>query len=262
MRASSSIRNLPTSPACSEVPQASRWIRSIAAASAALKAKSSKPTLSSSKSTRPAKVSWIACGWSWISLSMKCLKPPFSAWIGSQLRRIGGRSMAAPSAVDSSTPPLLSRARSPFSRKTTSRVKLSSAAGSEARNCSPSPSPSTSGGPWRATTISGSGDSTETAAKANIPSSSASDCRTAERRSPPSRCELIRLATTSVSVSEANSQPSAASRCLSGRKFSMMPLWISATRPRASSIGWALRSDGGPWVAQRVWPSPQLPSSR
>ena len=29
----------------------------------------------------------------------------------------------------------------------------------------------------------------------------------------------------------------------------MMPLWISATRPRPSSIGWALRSAGGPWVA-------------
>ena len=39
----------------------------------------------------------------------------------------------------------------------------------------------------------------------------------------------------------------------------MMPLWISASRRRPSSIGWALRSDGAPWVAQRVWPRPQLP---
>src|SRR3954451_23293291 len=64
----------------------------------------------------------------------------------------------------------------------------------------------------------------------------------------------MRFATTSVSVSEVNCHPSAISRFLSGRKFSMMPLWMSARRRRASTMGWALRSVGGPWVARRGWP--------
>ena len=39
----------------------------------------------------------------------------------------------------------------------------------------------------------------------------------------------------------------------------MMPLCTTATRSVA--IGWALRSDGLPWVAQRVWPMPIVPAS-
>ena len=69
------------------------------------------------------------------------------------------------------------------------------------------------------------------------------------------------MATTSVSVSETKLHPSASSRRLSVRKFSMMPLWMRATRPRLSRMGWALRSEGAPWVAQRVWPRPKLPST-
>ena len=63
-------------------------------------------------------------------------------------------------------------------------------------------------------------------------------------------------ATHGVSVSELKVQPSAMSRRFRVRKFSMMPLWMSARRRRESTMGWAFLSLGGPWVAQRVWPSP------
>src|ERR1700723_1492000 len=38
----------------------------------------------------------------------------------------------------------------------------------------------------------------------------------------------------------------------------MMPLWTMA-RPSCETCGWALRSLGTPWVAQRVWAMPTLP---
>ena len=44
-------------------------------------------------------------------------------------------------------------------------------------------------------------------------------------------------------------------------KFSMMPLCTSEIRPLQSLNGWALRSEGAPWVAQRVWAMPQVPGS-
>jgi len=34
------------------------------------------------------------------------------------------------------------------------------------------------------------------------------------------------------------------------------PVVDEATRPLSSVWGWALRSVGGPWVDQRVWPMP------
>ena len=40
----------------------------------------------------------------------------------------------------------------------------------------------------------------------------------------------------------------------------MIPLWTTAILPDASRCGWALRSVGLPWVAQRVCPRPVLPS--
>ena len=40
----------------------------------------------------------------------------------------------------------------------------------------------------------------------------------------------------------------------------MMPLCTIATRSVA--MGWALRSVGTPWVAQRVWPMPIVPRQR
>src|SRR5690606_39721862 len=68
---------------------------------------------------------------------------------------------------------------------------------------------------------------------------------------------IWRWVATSVSVSEENRTPSASSSPRSCPKFSMMPLWMSATRPSAETWGCALRSEGTPWVAQRVCPMPQ-----
>ena len=63
------------------------------------------------------------------------------------------------------------------------------------------------------------------------------------------------FAATSVSVSERNSTPSASSSFFSAWKFSMIPLWISASRSDSPPRwGCALPSVGPPWVAQRVWP--------
>jgi hypothetical protein len=64
---------------------------------------------------------------------------------------------------------------------------------------------------------------------------------------------------TSVSVSLEKLLPAAARRARSSAWFSMMPLWTTATR--GARCGWALDSEGRPWVAQRVWPMPQWPVS-
>ena len=87
----------------------------------------------------------------------------------------------------------------------------------------------------------------------------------ASRRPPrsgacPRRISLVTsCATTSVSVSVSKRTPSASSSAFSSRKFSMMPLWTTASRSVA--CGWALVSFGLPWVAQRVWPMPIVPAS-
>ena len=62
-----------------------------------------------------------------------------------------------------------------------------------------------------------------------------------------------------MSVSLANVRPAATTSAFSSAKFSMMPLWTTATRP--AIWGWALRSAGTPCVAQRVWPMPVVPGS-
>ena len=59
-----------------------------------------------------------------------------------------------------------------------------------------------------------------------------------------------------MSVSLTSSWPRDSSSVRSDAKFSMMPLWMTATVPVQSTCGWALRSLGAPWVAQRVWPMP------
>ena len=41
----------------------------------------------------------------------------------------------------------------------------------------------------------------------------------------------------------------------------MMPLCTSTTALSSLWWGWAFSVDGSPWVAQRVWPMPQLPLS-
>ena len=57
-----------------------------------------------------------------------------------------------------------------------------------------------------------------------------------------------------------NSAPLLSSASRSSRKFSMMPLWTTATCSVA--CGCALFSVGLPWVAQRVWPMPVWPFER
>ena len=69
----------------------------------------------------------------------------------------------------------------------------------------------------------------------------------------------MRCAKISVSVSDANLWPLAASAAFSSRWFSMMPLCTTATPPYA--CGWAFSSDGRPCVAQRVCPMPVQPAS-
>ena len=50
--------------------------------------------------------------------------------------------------------------------------------------------------------------------------------------------------------------PRASSPSRSSLKFSMIPLWMTVMLPVQSWWGWALRSFGRPWVAQRVWARP------
>ena len=71
---------------------------------------------------------------------------------------------------------------------------------------------------------------------------------------PRSISRATRWPTTSVSVSLSNLRPSAISSSRSGLKFSMMPLWTSATGP--TMCGWALPTVGAPCVAQRVCAMP------
>ncbi len=66
----------------------------------------------------------------------------------------------------------------------------------------------------------------------------------------------IRWVSTSVSVSERKTTPSAVSRVRSSEALSMIPLWTTATLFSASMWGWAFSSLGAPWVAQRVWAMP------
>ncbi len=63
-----------------------------------------------------------------------------------------------------------------------------------------------------------------------------------------------------VGFADRNVRPSAISSSRSGLKFSMMPLWTSATGP--AMCGWALSTVGAPCVAQRVWAMPTSPCSR
>ena len=41
----------------------------------------------------------------------------------------------------------------------------------------------------------------------------------------------------------------------------MMPLWMTASLSSSARCGCALVSVGPPWVAQRVWPMPVVPSA-
>ena len=147
---------------------------------------------------------------------------------------------------------------------TASRVYSMNAATSEPTNISPSPTPSTSGVERRAATIvPGSSALANTSVK--WPSRRRSTASTEATKSPAvSPCaywRATRCTATSVSVSLANSTPAASSSRRSAAKFSMIPLWTTAILTAASLCGWALRSVGRPWVAQRVWPTPECPLS-
>ncbi len=63
-------------------------------------------------------------------------------------------------------------------------------------------------------------------------------------------------AATSVSVSDSNVTPLCSSSSLSSAKFSMMPLWMTASFPPSARCGWAFWSVGPPCVAHRVCPIP------
>src|SRR3972149_4419921 len=83
---------------------------------------------------------------------MKWRDPPFSAGRGPQAIGWGARPAREPANRVMRIPAGGTIAVSPSSRKTTSRVWGRRAGMSEATNCSPSPRPSTSGGPMRAAT--------------------------------------------------------------------------------------------------------------
>ena len=148
---------------------------------------------------------------------------------------------------------------SPSSRKSTSRVWDKNAVRSEARKNSPSPSPTTSGQFRRAPT-SVPGSRSVTARKAYDPRSSATVLRTASSSGIPAETySSRRWAITSVSVSEQKTRPLAIIFSLSVRWFSTIPLWMTATRP--ARCGCAFSSEGRPWVAHRVCPTPHVPET-
>ncbi len=60
-----------------------------------------------------------------------------------------------------------------------------------------------------------------------------------------------------MSVSDVNTRPARRSSSRSSRWFSMMPLCTTVTPSEV--CGCAFCSEGRPWVAQRVWPTPITP---
>ena len=83
--------------------------------------------------------------------------------------------------------------------------------------------------------------------------------RTASSRSS-APLAAIRWASTSLSVSDSNTAPSAISLARSSSAFSMMPLCTIAIGPQ--TCGCAFTSLGSPCVAHRVCPMPGLPLNR
>ena len=141
------------------------------------------------------------------------------------------------------------------------RVRWSTAGMSEASMFSPRPNPTISGEETLTPTIT-PGSSAEVTTSAYAPVSCLATARMASARPEwKATSSSIRWATTSVSVSEPNRCPSFSRRVLSGWKFSMIPLWMTAMRPEQSRWGWAFSSVGGPWVAHRVWPIPTVPAT-
>ncbi len=113
------------------------------------------------------------------------------------------------------TPPASSETTSSSSITTTSRVSRRKAGIAEATNCSPSPTPITSGHSRRAAT-SRPGSSAWIATKAKWPARSGRTERTAAARSPSYR-SAIRCGSTSVSVSLRKTEPRSCSPAFSAR---------------------------------------------
>ena len=145
--------NLPARPACQLVPQATIFTSRKFLNSCSVMSISSRKTLPVSCEMRPSRVSRTARGCSKISFCMKCLKPPFSAMMGSQVMCWAGRVMAWLSKSNRRTPCGVSTATSPSPRKKTLRVCARIAGMSLATKNSFSPRPTTMGGPRRAATI-------------------------------------------------------------------------------------------------------------
>ena len=146
IRAISSSIYLPMSAACHDVPQATRKIFFRFFNRLSFRENSSRFTVAFSTENLPLIVSAIALGCSYISFSIKCLYPPFSAIVGLQVIFMGvfltGLFLRI---LRIETPSRVITAISSFSRTITFRVYLRKAGISDARKNSPSPSPRTSG---------------------------------------------------------------------------------------------------------------------
>ena len=209
--------------------------------------------------TRPRSVFRTASGCSETSLRMKDDHPPFSAAEASHATSNGSTSTASPAKSVTVTSSAVIVTIWSWPIATARFVYSTKAATSDPRKFSPSPSPITSGELRRAPTTT-PGSSRCTASSVNAPSRRVTVERNASRRSPVRRYSRpSSTAATSVSVSLSNAKPSASSSSFSSAKFSMMPLWMRASRPSSPRCGWAFRSVGPPWVAQRVWPMPVRP---
>ena len=164
--------------------------------------------------------------------------------------------------VGDATPPRRTSTTWSWSTARASRVCAMKAVTSEPTKFSPSPRPTTSGRLRRAaTTRSGSArcDTTRT----NEPSRSRQTLRTEAARSPRSgrrrsappagarrpRCRC-RCAARARARRGRRRAPRSSRSCRCARR---------RRRRRSRSCGWALRSVGGPCVAQRVWPMASVP---
>jgi len=195
--------------------------------------KSSIPS-SSGISTRP---SWIrprmvlatASGSSETSLAMNDDQPPFSAADASHVTSKASTSTGAPEKSVTSTPSGVIATISSWPMASALRVCSTKAATSEPRKFSPSPRPITSGELRRAPTTR-PGWSSCIARSVYAPSRRDTTERKACTRSfVRAYSRPIMTAATSVSVSLRKAKPSPTSSLLSSAKFSMIPLWMTAS---------------------------------
>ncbi len=156
-----------------------------------------------------------AAGCSWISLSMKVSKPPFSAASSSQSTVCEARAATSTPPCHTVWPVASRLTTSSSSISMTSRVSERNAGMADAMNRSPSPMPITSGHSRREATRR-SGSFTWATTKAKWPPRRGSTSRTAAARSPR-YSRAIRFGTTSVSVSEWKTTPRSCSSPRSSR---------------------------------------------